>query len=78
MFLVERQKIKNGETALLKLKDWPSGEDFKAMMPARYLSFISDILKSISVLGLFFFRSMAHILVMAEIQSHSSFFSPQI
>ena len=42
MLLAERQKIKNGETALLKLKDWPSGEDFKAMMPARYESFISS------------------------------------
>ncbi|KAM9550693.1 putative JmjC domain-containing histone demethylation protein 2C isoform 3-T3 [Guaruba guarouba] len=39
----KRQKIKNGETALLKLKDWPSGEDFKAMMPARY----EDLLKSL-------------------------------
>lgn len=44
MLLAERQKIKNGETALLKLKDWPSGEDFKAMMPARYLSLILDTL----------------------------------
>lgn len=39
MLLTERQKVKNGETALLKLKDWPSGEDFKAMMPARYFEF---------------------------------------
>uniref|UniRef100_A0A8C2TVV9 Probable JmjC domain-containing histone demethylation protein 2C n=2 Tax=Coturnix japonica TaxID=93934 RepID=A0A8C2TVV9_COTJA len=39
----KRQKVKNGETALLKLKDWPSGEDFKAMMPARY----EDLLKSL-------------------------------
>ncbi|KAM4774452.1 putative JmjC domain-containing histone demethylation protein 2C isoform 3-T3 [Cyanocitta cristata] len=39
----KRQKVKNGETALLKLKDWPSGEDFKAMMPARY----DDLLKSL-------------------------------
>ncbi|NXF05631.1 JHD2C protein, partial [Smithornis capensis] len=39
----KRQKIKNGETALLKLKDWPSGEDFKTMMPARY----EDLLKSL-------------------------------
>ncbi|KAM6067520.1 putative JmjC domain-containing histone demethylation protein 2C isoform 4-T5 [Chlamydotis macqueenii] len=41
--VAKRQKIKNGETALLKLKDWPSGEDFKAMMPARY----EDLLKSL-------------------------------
>ncbi|XP_077039512.1 putative JmjC domain-containing histone demethylation protein 2C isoform X3 [Agelaius phoeniceus] len=39
----KRQKVKNGETALLKLKDWPSGEDFKTMMPARY----EDLLKSL-------------------------------
>lgn len=32
----ERQKIKNGESVVLKLKDLPSGEDFKTMMPARY------------------------------------------
>lgn len=33
---VERQKNKSGETVVLKLKDCPSGEDFKTMMPARY------------------------------------------
>ncbi|TFK11756.1 putative JmjC domain-containing histone demethylation protein 2C [Platysternon megacephalum] len=32
--VAKRQKIKGGETVVLKLKDWPSGEDFKAMMPA--------------------------------------------
>uniref|UniRef100_A0A4X2L6I7 Probable JmjC domain-containing histone demethylation protein 2C n=1 Tax=Vombatus ursinus TaxID=29139 RepID=A0A4X2L6I7_VOMUR len=32
----KRQKIKSGETVVLKLKDCPSGEDFKTMMPARY------------------------------------------
>ncbi|KAG8523039.1 putative JmjC domain-containing histone demethylation protein 2C, partial [Galemys pyrenaicus] len=39
----KRQKTKNGETVVLKLKDCPSGEDFKAMMPARY----EDLLKSL-------------------------------
>ncbi|XP_033004820.1 probable JmjC domain-containing histone demethylation protein 2C isoform X2 [Lacerta agilis] len=37
----KRQKIKNGETVILKLKDFPSGDDFKTMMPARY----EDLLK---------------------------------
>ncbi|XP_060048656.1 probable JmjC domain-containing histone demethylation protein 2C isoform X2 [Erinaceus europaeus] len=39
----KRQKTKNGETVVLKLKDCPSGEDFKTMMPARY----EDLLKSL-------------------------------
>ncbi|XP_063637906.1 probable JmjC domain-containing histone demethylation protein 2C isoform X1 [Pan troglodytes] len=39
----KRQKNKSGETVVLKLKDWPSGEDFKTMMPARY----EDLLKSL-------------------------------
>ncbi|KAJ6661557.1 hypothetical protein lerEdw1_013796 [Lerista edwardsae] len=39
----KRQKIKTGETIILKLKDLPSGEDFKTMMPARY----EDLLKSL-------------------------------
>ncbi|XP_066475890.1 probable JmjC domain-containing histone demethylation protein 2C isoform X2 [Tiliqua scincoides] len=39
----KRQKVKNGETIVLKLKDLPSGEDFKTMMPARY----EDLLKSL-------------------------------
>ncbi|XP_058527941.1 probable JmjC domain-containing histone demethylation protein 2C isoform X3 [Ochotona princeps] len=37
----KRQKNKSGETVVLKLKDCPSGEDFKTMMPARY----EDLLK---------------------------------
>ncbi|XP_048669858.1 probable JmjC domain-containing histone demethylation protein 2C [Marmota marmota marmota] len=36
-------KSKSGETVVLKLKDCPSGEDFKTMMPARY----EDLLKSL-------------------------------
>ncbi|XP_049646575.1 probable JmjC domain-containing histone demethylation protein 2C [Suncus etruscus] len=39
----KRQKMKTGETVVLKLKDCPSGEDFKTMMPARY----DDLLKSL-------------------------------
>ncbi|XP_038599454.1 probable JmjC domain-containing histone demethylation protein 2C isoform X1 [Tachyglossus aculeatus] len=39
----KRQKVKTGETVVLKLKDCPSGEDFKTMMPARY----EDLLKSL-------------------------------
>lgn len=39
----KRQKMKTGETVVLKLKDCPSGEDFKTMMPARY----EDLLKSL-------------------------------
>ncbi|XP_060097096.1 probable JmjC domain-containing histone demethylation protein 2C isoform X1 [Heteronotia binoei] len=39
----KRQKIKNGESVVLKLKDLPSGDDFKTMMPARY----EDLLKSL-------------------------------
>uniref|UniRef100_A0A8D1NHQ2 Probable JmjC domain-containing histone demethylation protein 2C n=1 Tax=Sus scrofa TaxID=9823 RepID=A0A8D1NHQ2_PIG len=39
----KRQKAKSGETVVLKLKDCPSGEDFKTMMPARY----EDLLKSL-------------------------------
>ncbi|KAM6183261.1 putative JmjC domain-containing histone demethylation protein 2C isoform 2-T2 [Erethizon dorsatum] len=39
----KRQKNKSGETVVLKLKDCPSGEDFKTMMPARY----EDLLKNL-------------------------------
>ncbi|XP_027629878.1 probable JmjC domain-containing histone demethylation protein 2C isoform X3 [Tupaia chinensis] len=39
----KRQRTKSGETVVLKLKDCPSGEDFKNMMPARY----EDLLKSL-------------------------------
>ncbi|KAG8435592.1 hypothetical protein GDO86_013506, partial [Hymenochirus boettgeri] len=37
--VAKRQKVKNGETVLLKLKDQPSGEDFKNMMAARHEEF---------------------------------------
>uniref|UniRef100_A0A8C5LDL5 Probable JmjC domain-containing histone demethylation protein 2C n=1 Tax=Jaculus jaculus TaxID=51337 RepID=A0A8C5LDL5_JACJA len=39
----KRQKTKGGEAVVLKLKDCPSGEDFKTMMPARY----EDLLRSL-------------------------------
>ncbi|XP_004858311.1 probable JmjC domain-containing histone demethylation protein 2C isoform X2 [Heterocephalus glaber] len=39
----KRQKNKSGETVVLKLKDCPSGEDFKTMMPTRY----EDLLKNL-------------------------------
>ncbi|KAM8773876.1 putative JmjC domain-containing histone demethylation protein 2C isoform 1-T1 [Rhynchonycteris naso] len=39
----KRQKTKGGETVVLKLKDCPSGEEFKTMMPARY----EDLFKSL-------------------------------
>ncbi|XP_073404402.1 probable JmjC domain-containing histone demethylation protein 2C isoform X1 [Dendrobates tinctorius] len=35
----KRQKLKNGETILLKLKDQPSGEDFRNMMLTRHEDF---------------------------------------
>ncbi|KAM4851912.1 putative JmjC domain-containing histone demethylation protein 2C isoform 3-T4 [Thomomys bottae] len=41
--VAKRQRNKSGETVVLKLKDCPSGEDFKTMMPARY----EDLLKSL-------------------------------
>ncbi|XP_041511816.1 probable JmjC domain-containing histone demethylation protein 2C isoform X1 [Microtus oregoni] len=39
----KRQKNKSGETVVLKLKDCPSGEDFKTMMPARYEDFLRSL-----------------------------------
>ncbi len=33
----ERPKSKDGETVVYRLKDWPSGEEFMALMPSRYL-----------------------------------------
>uniref|UniRef100_A0A8C5M3C5 Probable JmjC domain-containing histone demethylation protein 2C n=1 Tax=Leptobrachium leishanense TaxID=445787 RepID=A0A8C5M3C5_9ANUR len=35
----KRQKLKSGEAILLKMKDQPSGDDFKNMMPARHEDF---------------------------------------
>lgn len=39
----KRQKNKGGETVVLKLKDCPSGDDFKTMMPARYEDFLRSL-----------------------------------
>ncbi|XP_030058985.1 putative JmjC domain-containing histone demethylation protein 2C [Microcaecilia unicolor] len=39
----KRQKLKNGEAVVLKLKDQPSGDDFKNMMPARYEDFFKSL-----------------------------------
>ncbi|XP_078269374.1 putative JmjC domain-containing histone demethylation protein 2C isoform X3 [Rhinoraja longicauda] len=41
--LTKRLKSKNGESLLLKLNDWPSGEDFKTMMPSRYDDFMKNL-----------------------------------
>nr|XP_014344947.1 PREDICTED: probable JmjC domain-containing histone demethylation protein 2C isoform X3 [Latimeria chalumnae] len=38
--ITKRPKVKSGETVVLKLKDWPSGEDFRVMMPSRYDDFM--------------------------------------
>ncbi|XP_028976260.2 probable JmjC domain-containing histone demethylation protein 2C isoform X3 [Esox lucius] len=34
--LTKRPKSKDGETLVYRLKDWPSGEEFMALMPSRY------------------------------------------
>ncbi|XP_041124944.1 probable JmjC domain-containing histone demethylation protein 2C isoform X2 [Polyodon spathula] len=34
--LTKRLKSKDGETMVYRLKDWPSGEEFMALMPSRY------------------------------------------
>lgn len=33
--LAERPKSKDGEPIVYRLKDWPSGEEFMALMPSR-------------------------------------------
>lgn len=33
--LSERPKSKDGEPMVYRLKDWPSGEEFMALMPSR-------------------------------------------
>ncbi|XP_067908532.1 probable JmjC domain-containing histone demethylation protein 2C isoform X3 [Heterodontus francisci] len=43
--LTKRLKSKSGESMLLKLKDWPFGEDFRTMMPSRY----DDLMKNLPV-----------------------------
>ncbi|KAJ8365623.1 hypothetical protein SKAU_G00144540 [Synaphobranchus kaupii] len=34
--LTKRPKSKDGDTMVYRLKDWPSGEEFMALMPSRY------------------------------------------
>ncbi|XP_051883340.1 probable JmjC domain-containing histone demethylation protein 2C [Pristis pectinata] len=41
--ITKRLKSKNGESLLLKLNDWPSGEDFQTMMPSRYDDFMKNL-----------------------------------
>ncbi|XP_078421997.1 putative JmjC domain-containing histone demethylation protein 2C isoform X2 [Cetorhinus maximus] len=41
--LTKRFKSKSGESMLLKLKDWPSGEDFRTTMPSRF----DDLMKNL-------------------------------
>ncbi|XP_078079761.1 putative JmjC domain-containing histone demethylation protein 2C isoform X2 [Mustelus asterias] len=41
--LTKRFKSKSGESVLLKLKDWPSGEDFRTTMPSRF----DDLMKNL-------------------------------
>ncbi|XP_043919400.1 lysine-specific demethylase 3A [Protopterus annectens] len=41
--LSRRLKTKEGEPMVLKLKDWPPGEDFKDMMPSRFEDLMSNI-----------------------------------
>ncbi|XP_069756869.1 probable JmjC domain-containing histone demethylation protein 2C isoform X3 [Narcine bancroftii] len=41
--LTKRLKSKNGEPLILKLNDWPSGEDFKTVMPSRYDDFMKNL-----------------------------------
>ncbi|XP_059386141.1 probable JmjC domain-containing histone demethylation protein 2C [Carassius carassius] len=39
----KRPKSKDGETVVYRLKDWPSGEEFMALMPSRY----DDLMKNL-------------------------------
>uniref|UniRef100_A0A8C1DYF0 Probable JmjC domain-containing histone demethylation protein 2C n=1 Tax=Cyprinus carpio carpio TaxID=630221 RepID=A0A8C1DYF0_CYPCA len=41
--LTKRPKSKDGETVVYRLKDWPSGEEFMALMPSRY----DDLMKNL-------------------------------
>lgn len=34
----ERPKSRDGEAIVYRLKDWPSGEEFMALMPSRYIT----------------------------------------
>ncbi|RVE60017.1 hypothetical protein OJAV_G00194630 [Oryzias javanicus] len=41
--LTKRPKSKDGESMVYRLKDWPSGEEFMALMPSRY----DDLMKNL-------------------------------
>ncbi|XP_064420549.1 lysine-specific demethylase 3A isoform X2 [Latimeria chalumnae] len=41
--LSKRLKTKDGEPMVLKLKDWPPGEDFRDMMPTRFDDLMNNI-----------------------------------
>ncbi|XP_039607731.1 lysine-specific demethylase 3A-like isoform X2 [Polypterus senegalus] len=41
--LSKRLKSRDGEAMVLKLKDWPPGDDFKDMMPSRFEDLMSKI-----------------------------------
>ncbi|KAL7869804.1 hypothetical protein AOLI_G00137920 [Acnodon oligacanthus] len=41
--LTKRPKSKDGEAIVYRLKDWPSGEEFMALMPSRY----DDLMKNL-------------------------------
>ncbi|KAJ8395998.1 hypothetical protein AAFF_G00025300 [Aldrovandia affinis] len=41
--LTKRPKSKDGDTMVYRLKDWPSGEEFMALMPSRY----DDLMKNL-------------------------------
>ncbi|XP_028824386.1 probable JmjC domain-containing histone demethylation protein 2C isoform X3 [Denticeps clupeoides] len=41
--LTKRPKSKDGDTIVYRLKDWPSGEEFMALMPSRY----DDLMKNL-------------------------------
>ncbi|XP_051522691.1 probable JmjC domain-containing histone demethylation protein 2C isoform X1 [Myxocyprinus asiaticus] len=41
--LTKRPRSKDGETVVYRLKDWPSGEEFMALMPSRY----DDLMKNL-------------------------------
>ncbi|XP_057214074.1 probable JmjC domain-containing histone demethylation protein 2C isoform X2 [Triplophysa rosa] len=41
--LTKRPKSKDGESVVYRLKDWPSGEEFMALMPSRY----DDLMKNL-------------------------------
>lgn len=49
----ERPKSRDGEAIVYRLKDWPSGEEFMALMPSRYVT--DDVLNYVFCLLCVFF-----------------------